>query len=102
MATGIIPKNNIFLLQSTTLNTSHNITVPNASAHLLLAYGGALNTYRIFWVATTSSGILDAVEISSGDGSTMVTSNNTVTITYPTARYLYLIDIPVFGGACSI
>ena len=46
MATGIIPKNNIFLLQSTTLNTSHNITVPNASAHLLLAYGGALKIGR--------------------------------------------------------
>lgn len=78
--------------------TSHNIIVPNASAHLLVYYGGALDTYRILWVACTSGGILDRVDILAGTGNTITHSGNVLTISFPASRNLYLIDIAVYGN----
>lgn len=92
---------------ASTVKASHVINVPNSSAHLLLIYGGALVTYAVIWVSSTSGGALGYDEISkdtSGHAAAPSISYGTgkITITYNTDRQINVVDFCVYGGLCYL
>lgn len=87
---------------STAFATSHTITVPSVSAHLLLLYGGATSTYAVVFAPCTSGGVVDHTVISAGTGITITRGTNTLTVAFSSSRALQITDIVVFGDACSV
>ena len=87
---------------SSSASASHTVSIPSSSAHLLLIYGGALNTCAVLWAAATSAGVVDVQSISKGSGVSVSAGTNAVTIAFTSARTLFLTDILDFGDYCAL
>ena len=102
MASGKFETSRMRVVEPSEYSTSHSITIPPASSHLLICYGEALTTEYMVIASATSGGILGTNVLARGQGSAVSESGNVITVSYSSARRIHVIDILLFGTFCTV